>query len=341
MRTFHRNIFFTNVPIKGKYIYDDLFQIFPADFEGKPTSELQRHFPCVIEFWTTEDEHVTVPKKFEELKEFWEPLSARMKKLEVYLKLFSAFTNHHFFTYKDSKGSWSLHLSTEMAPEEANSSSSKWCLDMYVFPELSEALNAPISNFSKIELPDIEMIYHPYYFMIDPNHDLNHKKELTLPHSIDQLFKSYFSLEENEREAIETACSFCASAAELKELKKTLSLLACFTALETMVNVEFKNFKPERCESCSQEQFKIAHRFRTFLMKYLGESDHNKKKFNKYYSLRSKIVHTGKELKSESLFSEISDEEEDEEYITRIEVLQITRLAIANWLYQNENRIIE
>ncbi len=337
MRTYHRNIFFTKVPITGYYRYEDLFQIYPSKFEGQPTSELQRHFPNIIEFWTTEDEKVTVPKKFEVLKETWESLGARMKKLETYLKLFSAFTNHHFFTYKDSTGSWSAHLATEMNREEANSTSSKWCMDMYIFPQLNGKLE--ISEFTKLNLPEIERVKHTDYFLNDPNHDLDYKKELKLPHTIDQLFKSFFSLDDDLRESVETACSFCSSAAELKELKKTLSLLASFTALETMVNLEFSDFKPENCDSCGQPKYKVRQKFREFLMKYLGKSDHNKRKFNSYYDLRSRIVHVGTELKSESLFSEISDEEENKEWITRIEVLQIGRLAICNWLYHNEQPI--
>ena len=64
----------------------------------------------------------------------------------------------------------------------------------------------------------------------------------------------------------------------------------------------------------------------------MATSDENKAKFNQYYSLRSKIVHTGKHMISEKLFSEISKADRDTDFLTQIEVIQLSKLAITNWL---------
>ena len=40
-------------------------------------------------------------------------------------------------------------------------------------------------------------------------------------------------------------------------------------------------------------------------------------------------------LKAEILFSEFPKEELDNEYITRVEILQVGKMAIANWLIKN------
>ena len=57
-----------------------------------------------------------------------------------------------------------------------------------------------------------------------------------------------------------------------------------------------------KCEECGQQKYGVSRKFREYLLKYIGDSPNNKRKFNNYYSLRSKIVHTGRQLKTELLF---------------------------------------
>jgi hypothetical protein len=102
--------------------------------------------------------------------------------------------------------------------------------------------------------------------------------------------------------------------------------------LETLTNLEFKEDSNERCNECNQIKYSIAKKFREFLLKYIGDSQHNKKKFNSFYSLRSKIVHTGTQLKTEKLFAEVPDEVQTEEYMKRAEVLQLGKFALTNWI---------
>ena len=128
---------------------------------------------------------------------------------------------------------------------------------------------------------------------------------------------------------------FNIAAAEILFTKRTLALLSSFTAVETMVNLEYRDQAAEKCTVCGQLRFSIAKKFREYLSKYIGDSAENKKKFNTYYSLRSKIVHTGMRLKSEVLFADHPKEALDSEYIQRLEILQMGKLAIANWLIKN------
>jgi hypothetical protein len=334
MKKFHRAIFFTKVPLGGYYQYKDLFQIFPADLEDMPKSKLQKHFPNILEFWTSEDDKKTVSsgmEEYEDLLDGHQEIAAFIVKANSILDLLSGFTNYRFFRYDDSSGNWGMPiLNDEPTDEEANGWSSKWCLQLFNFPKLPAQLR--IEKFSDIKLPVLKRIEHLEYFLKYPNIDDDRTKEILFPETIDKLFDSYFSLQSNEKHIIDSAVSYSVSAIDLLHKKKTLSLLSSFTSLETMVNLEYIKSVPEKCECCGQQKFSIAKKFREYLLKYIGNSEVNKRKFNSYYKLRSKIVHTGIRLKTELLFSTTPVPEKEDELITRMEILQIGKLAITNWL---------
>ncbi len=330
IKEYHRAIFFTKVPLGGHYKYKDIFQIFPCELENMPISKLQKHYPNILEFWTTEEDLIEVPTEFYELKELFNKTATTITKQDRIFALLSTFTNNLFFRYTDTTGTWGIPILKDDPGEEANSWSSKWCWNMYHFPDLPRQFK--ITSFSKQKLPDIKKTPHMEFFTCDPNLDFDSTKEIILPSTIDELFDSYFLLDKKTSSFIDSATSYTVSAIELKNSKKTLSLLASFTAMETMVNLEFKDVTAEKCEKCGQLKFSISKKFREYLLKYIGNSVKNKKKFNSYYTLRSKIVHTGSQLKTEVLFADVPKEEKDIELLTRIEILQIGKLAITNWL---------
>jgi Apea-like HEPN len=334
MKEFHRAIFFTKVPMSGYYKYKDVFQIFPCDMENMPTSTMQNHFPNILEFWTTDEEIIEMSGEFEEFKGLFDKTATSLVKQDKILSLLSTFTNNLFFRYTDLTGTWGIPMLSDDPGKEANSWSSKWCLNMYHFPDLPRQFK--IESFTEQKIRPIDKIEHKLFYTYDPNIDFDNSKDIILPATIDRLFDAYYALDKNISTLIDTAISFTISAIELKSNKKTLSLLASFTSLETMVNLEFKDLKPEMCKECSQPRYSIARKFREYLLKYIGQSDKNKKKFNGYYSLRSKIIHTGQQLKTELLFADVSKSERQEELLTRIEILQIGKLAITNWLLMRQ-----
>lgn len=330
MKEFHRAIFFTKVPLGGHYKYKDIFQIFPCDMENMPVSKMQKHYPNILEFWTTDDEVIELPSEFEELKELFNRTATTLTKQDKILALFSTFTNNLFFRYTDLTGTWGIPILKDDPSEEANSWSSKWCMNMYHFPDLPRQFK--ISEFTDQKISDIERISHKQFYTYDPNLDFDSNKHIVFPITIDRLFDSYYSLDTETRSFIDTASSYSVSAMELKNSRKTLSLLASFTSMETMVNLEFKDLKTEKCSECGQQKYGVSRKFREYLLKYIGDSLNNKRKFNNYYSLRSKIVHTGRQLKTELLFADVPEDEQHQELMTRIEILQIGKLAITNWL---------
>lgn len=340
MKEYHRAIFFTKVPLGGYYRYKDEFQIFPCDMENMPVSKMQRHYPNILEFWITEDEIIKTDFEFEELQGLMDKTAVVILKQDKILALLTAFTNNLFFRYTDLSGMWGIPIVKDEPGKEANTWSSKWCMNMYHFPDLPRQFK--ISEFTEPKIPQIERGGHREFYTKEPNLDMEIRKNIVLPMTIDLLFESYYSLAPEISYYIDAACSYTVSSIELHYTKKTLSLLSSFTAMETMVNLENKDFKPEKCDNCGQLRYSISRKFREYLLKYIGDSPNNKKKFNKYYSIRSKIVHTGKQLKTELLFSDVPKDEKQSELLTRTEILQLGKLAIANWLLVNmKNEIKE
>jgi hypothetical protein len=318
------------VPLGGHYRYKDYFQVFPADFENLPKSTHQSHFPNVIEFWTSDEEKINISIESELLRETYSDTATMFVKLDKILSLLSVFTNNLFFRYTDTIGNWAVPLLTDNLEEETNDIATKWCLPWFHFKYLKNEI--PTNSFSDLNSNEIKKVQHKHYFMLKPNIDFDSRKTIELPITIDELFDIYFSLSKENIVYLENATSYVVSAMELINTKKTLSLLGSFTAMETMVNLEFKDVASEKCEKCGQLKYSVSKKFREFLLKYIGDSAQNKKKFNSYYSLRSKIVHGGQQLKTEMLYSNIPREERLVEHLTRLEILQMGKLAIINWL---------
>ena len=340
MKTFHTTIVFTRTPLHSQFRYKDIFQILPPfHLKDFPTSNMQRHYPVLLQFWTDDEEKVYVPEVFEEIKDMISETTQILIKQDRILSLLSCFTTHLFFRYTDTDGSWGMPVLKDNAGEEANTWSSKYILPFFHAPELPDQLK--INDFSQQMYPEMIFVDHFPYYQDNPNLDTDIKREITFPETVYMDLESYYEKDEETRKILDTAISYSVSAIELKQTKKTMSIVAAFTAVETMVNFEFKDLKPEICKACGTPQYKVAKKYRDFLLKYLGNSAKNKKKFNAYYDLRSKIVHTGQRFKSENLFAEIPEEEQKKEYLDRIEILILSKFAIIQWLLKNRELEVE
>jgi len=334
MRTYHRSIVFSKISLNESFIYKDIFQLFPANLDGIPTTKVfQKHYPLILEYWTTKDEVINVPSDFEKIKDLYSLTALTSNKQDIILSLLTTITTHLFFRYSDYIGSWGVPILKEDAGEEANSWDSKWCLPIFTWKDSQRQLK--IEKFSELSIPNVELIPHHDYYLNDPNFDYHFDKTITFPDTSIQILDSYFNQPKNILEIVNSAISFSNSAMELRNSKKTLALISAFTAIETLVNLEFENVQPEKCKDCGQLKYKIAEKYRQFLFKYIGKTEKNKKKFNSYYSLRSKIVHTGQKFKTEKLFSDVSEEERNEEFLNEIEIIQLSKLSIINWLLKN------
>ncbi|MDB5269035.1 MAG: hypothetical protein JWP58_2075 [Hymenobacter sp.] len=337
MRQYHRTVFFTKSPLSGYYKYQDVFQIFPAELENMPafSSERQFHFPNILEYWTSDEELVTLPPGLEGLEELHTIAARRERKEEQILGLLTSFSNNLFFKYAAADASWGFPMPPDSLGEEINARASVWCWRMYTFPDLSRQLT--IEGFTECSGHGISTLPYNRFYTHYPNLDTDRDEPLILPSAMDRLLRAYYTLDSATRDIIDYAISFTVSAVKLHYTDKTVSLLASFTSLETLVDLEYRGQTVENCPTCGQPRHKVSAKFRGFLMKYIGESPANKKKFNAYYSLRSSVVHTGRQLATEKLFAEVSEDDAQRELVDRTEILQLGKLAITRWLLATLN----
>lgn len=339
MKKLIRQIIFTKVPLGGYYRFSDEFQIFPLELPEIPKSKFQKQFPNVIEFWDDQSINIVVPKEFESLREMMERVGRAGIIINRLIGLLTCFTNHRFFQIGDIEGSWGIPIFKDDIGDEINDQPPVWFMNMY--PPKNYLDSFPKASFTEVKLEKIPQFNHHHYYYHDPNIDSDKKINITFPNTIDNLFASYFNLNEQNRNYIDTAVYDNSCAVELYRPLKTLSLVSTFTALETMVNLEFKDVPSEKCETCGQQMYSVRKKFRDYLLKYIGNSDGNKKKFNKYYDLRSKIIHTGQKLKSEHLFTEVESDDSTDEELLRMEILQLGRLSIIKWLLYSPQKASE
>jgi len=331
---YHKLIFFTRTELKGTYRFKDQFQIYPIKGDGFPYSEIQEHFPNYLELRITGNDNITIQTPYPEMDGIISRFAPIVIKQDLILSLLTACSNHLFFRYDNTTGSWALPV-TSSNPDDYIDSESIWCIPIYGSKKMSE--NNVIIKFTDLsKFEKIQFINYRDYYMngIDP--DKNYSGPIKFVNIIDAFLISYYNLENEIKLIINQAMYHLKNGVELAESKKSLSLLSLFTALETMVNLEYREFKAEKCEACGQEKFKVSKKFRDFLTKYVANNPSSKAKFNKLYSLRSKIVHTGEILNSEFLFSDSSQDKFNEEKLKIIEVIQFCRLSIVNWITQHQ-----
>jgi hypothetical protein len=302
-----------------------------------PDNPYKRHYPNILEYWFTDEEKIFRETEYENLRELMTLTATTITKQDKIISLLNSFTNNKFFKYDNYDGIWAIPIlfneETKEISEEVNSLSAQWCSEGFHFPTLPSQLQ--ITEFTTLKINEVKKLPHYLFYVYNPSLDNDRTQPIMFPESFDRVLDSYFSLDKEISNIVDSAIGYNNAAIELLPKKKTLALLASFTAMETMVNLEYRDTNVENCETCGQIKFSVSKKFREYLLKYIGHSPENKKKFNSYYNLRSKIVHTGMRLKAEILFSEVPKEEIEDEYITRVEILQVGKLAIANWLIKN------
>jgi hypothetical protein len=212
------------------------------------------------------------------LKDLTTLTASTITKQEEILNLLTLFTNHLFFRYSSaSDGNWGMPKLKDKPGEEANTWSSKWNLKMFHWPELPKQLK--IKKFTDVELKYDPVDFIPFmkYYQHEPNFDFDMKRPISFPNNIFKGLDAFYALEREERKVIDTAIAHSVSAIELKNTKKTLSVISAFTSIETMVNFENRDFKPSKCDSCGQLEFKISKKYQDYLRKYIGDNPNNKK----------------------------------------------------------------
>lgn len=363
-KQFYRNIIFTKTPLKTFLKVGDYFQIYPCDFVNAPKSDKHCHdFPLVIEYWVDKDEKRDVlllfesfdeEKEFKSLQEHFSKSSVQITALTHLTRFLSVVTNHRFFQLSETEFKWGVAIPegewTEKEKEEINKSSSQPTMITFTYHEMWKDLQ--LTNFSEARHPYPRFLKHVDYYVNNPVEDRT--SEITFSETIFQAVDKYFKLDTQTKGVIDAITHLICNGLDIKTKMRSMSFLSFVSAVETIVNFEFKDKRedvefechdcqtikssPIKCKKCGRPIWGVKAKFKAFLRTYISNSDTSIQKYNRIYNLRSDIVHNGMLLLGDEQFNWTKSSKMDSQYITHLEAMQLARLCLINWLLLGPNK---
>ena len=335
---FCRSIIFTNSPLLKAYRYRDKFQLVPiTQTINAPLSTYARHFPAFLEFQVEDCEEID-PIMEKVIKEKGLPLNlikqsrvipeqSRIRR-EI-LQLLSVFTNFLFFEYTSMRGYWGImtpYQKFEKIDEKAasmyNNQTSSWFINAYVYPDLKDDLT--IEKFT--ECSDYyESVDEPMeYFTVNPN--LENNPEIKIPPYLDFIIDRYYSMDREVRIKVRQIVGLLYDGIELFDTKRSVSLLSIISSIEGISLIDYQMYG-------QTPNLGAKNRVLRYLKRYVAGKSGNK--FAEYYAKRCDITHES------SLFLGDVDsfgnlDEQDRDWRFRMEVMQVARLALYNWMRRKD-----
>lgn len=115
------------------------------------------------------------------------------------------------------------------------------------------------------------------------------------PVRLGELFKQYFeSANVDLKKKYLNACIVLTKSFRIHEIDWSASYLLMVSAIEALIEIEYEMEEQQICKCCGQPEFQVSKKFKSFIDKYGFEVDNKTKKL--FYSLRSKIAHSGQLL---------------------------------------------
>lgn len=315
---YYRRIIFSKSQLKSGVKIGESCHIYPCNYSGAPQHDKAEHFPLILEYY------LNVEKEIVELIDF-------EKKLLCFL---SSVINTLFFDYS-LETFWGIPL------DSANEySRSIMFMKSYWYPDVKT--NMMIEEFTPINRDDSIFENHKTYYTHIGEEDTN--GNLKLPVKIEELVNTYFSLTGNPKKIVDRACNLMSNGIELFATKPSIALVSLISGVETIIGFEYKKVRIEHCKECKTPKYQISKKFKDFLETYISQNPNSVEKYGKIYSVRSKIIHSGKLLLSDDEFgfgikissdgsielSETSEAKEQKELLYNVR--QLARLVLHNWL---------
>ena len=322
----------TKTPLKNAYQYRDVFILQPIPRENIPKCPYAKHFPSFLDFYID----------VEEAKGEIELMALSIDKVKEICTILTALSNFEFFTYSSTDYAWGV-----VAPSQNFDDMS--LVEKKVFDEQSRnSVWMPVQRYNydgfvndrlissiSLECPNKRMIcdFNPNYFTEDP--DEYGKHCILFPEKITTALDTFYSLQGDSRISTFAAMTLIANGINLGIQYQSLGFISYVSAIETIVDLEYKNLKVEYCKECGQPKYKVRKKFLDLLTKYVSCTEKSQSKFKKIYDLRSKIAHTGKLFISDVEFTLLKRDEIDAEWFKYLEVQQLARLCVFRWLVMN------
>ena len=332
MKYYRRYIVFTKRPLKEAFRYKDVFILQPITREGIPFCPYAKHYPSFLDYWVTEDEGKSdidlIPHDINKVKEI--------------CAILTSLSNFEVFSYDTSMRAWGIvapiKTFEEMTEDEAesaneNAKESVWIpFTGFMYKEYSQ--DRIITNLSILNnTTEMVLDKDPFYFT---NHPIEEDKEQVIfQDKIIIALDTYYGLPEEAQKSVYSAMVLIANGIKLGIQHQSLGFISYISSIETMVELENKGQKIQRCETCGQPVYSVRKKFLSYLEKYVSRTKSSKKKFSDLYTLRSKIAHSGKLFLSDVEFSLLNQEETNKEWLKYMEVQQLARLSLFRWLLLN------
>ena len=334
---FYKAVVFCSNPVKGMLRVENIFQIYPLSVDDAPNDDRVPAYPFVIEYCVTDSEEIELEDELKKISPIVSDLTHSTNLQNKILNLLTTFSNYHFY-FPKLNIQWFASIDKELSEKEINEQTSKVGITAYTYPSLTK--DALITSFSKVSFPEISPQKHPGCFM---KLDLLGNEEVTFSQHILGAFHNYFLLTKEEQESVDAAALLITQGIQLRESMKSLSFVAFVSSIETMVDLENKNTKVVKCETCKQDLYKVMAKFRNYLFKYSIADETAKKRINAIYQIRSKIAHAGMLLLGDGKIDWSSNPGANEQWKTHIDTMQISRLSLMNWILmrseeQGENK---
>ncbi|AWO01380.1 hypothetical protein DLD77_06580 [Chitinophaga alhagiae] len=325
-RKFYKVIVFCSNPITGFFRFKDIFQLYPLESKNAPKSDKVKQYPFILEFWIDHKPDAPIPDDLSEIEDYVRQSTEVINAQKELLSLLSALTNYRFY-YPTPDIKWFIALPDDIPPEEYNKSKCEPGLQAYWYPEIRQENS--IVSFSPQQHNEIKRIKQPDYYI---DLDLSGSNEVIFPEHIDTALHNYYLLNALSRKTINSASTLISNGLDLRLSMKSISYVSFISSIETMVSYEYKDVKPVNCESCGNSNYSVMKKFREYILKYAIDNEATKKKITEIYGLRSKIAHTGLLLLGDNEIDWSNDQVKNEQWQLHIEVMQLSRICLINWL---------
>lgn len=328
----YKTIVFSNAPLLKGFRYRNIFQLVPFIYgNNAPLSIYASHFPLFLEYEAEAIEEKTYVEDYLKEKGFDErivkysrfvPNQERVKR-EI-LNLLTCLTNFRFFSYKEGS-CWAVQTPNkiigDLSEEEKsklNKQVSHWCIPAYVYPGIKQ--NLEIKAFTQCSEYYTTFEDVRSYFTINPN--IENNPEVKLPSNIDFCMQRYFSEKDDLRLRIKHCMGLLADGIALFDTKRSVSLLTIVSSIEGMAKIDYDLYGQEN-------KLGAKARFVRYLKRYVaGRSE---EKYVSYYKKRCGITHEG-DLFLGDIDIYADPEQQAEDWLLRLEIQQVARLALYDWL---------
>lgn len=138
----------------------------------------------------------------------------------------------------------------------------------------------------------------------------NSKGEIVRSIRLSDLFKIYFSSEQTDlKRKYLNACTVLTKAYQLRRVDWSASYVFLVSAIEALIEIEYRAEKLEPCESCKMTHYAVRQKFIGFIDKYGYKVD--KKTKDLFSGIRNGIVHKGKLFGGSHSYKWVIENQED------------------------------